>query len=499
MPSPPLPDVIPVPRRWRWLGLILLLVYGVFLARHASVAAGGSDTSGYLNSARLIAGGTLQDEQRIPAEFGAPASLPRHHFMPLGFVALADNPHLPPTYPVGLPLHLAVAGKILGWRIGVLAVEITLALSAVALCFLLARQLGLDPSLAGTGAVVLAVFPVFLFTSLQPLSDTPATTWSLAAFCLALQARRSAHGAWAVAAGAAFAMAVCVRATNAALLPALLLLLGRNVQRLGLFAAGGVPGALWLGYYNHTLYGGVLRSGYGPIEQTFAWAHAPRSLKNFGTWLALLMPAALLVLPVVVWWRQRSAEVTALALWFGAVGGVYTFYEFSHETWWSLRFILPSLPPLIVGGLLALAPLASSLRRVAAVALILWAVAGGVYWTIRLHALSPRDNESVYVEASERARTVLPSNALVAAMHASGALYFYTGFPVLRWDQIGPADFQRYAQAATSAGRPIYALLFDGLEDDARATRMPGEWTRLATTGPIGLWQFVRPPTDTSP
>ena len=79
MPLPPLPDILRNPRRWMCLGLFLLAAYGVFLGLHASVVAGGSDTSGYLNSARLLASGRLQDEERIPAEFGAPATFPRHH------------------------------------------------------------------------------------------------------------------------------------------------------------------------------------------------------------------------------------------------------------------------------------------------------------------------------------------------------------------------------------------------------------------------------------
>lgn len=494
MPSTPLPDTVRQPRRLIWFGLILLAAYGVFLGFHASVVAGGSDTSGYLNSARLLAEGRLQEEQRIPAEFGPPANLPRHHFMPLGFVALDGNPHLPPTYPVGLPLHLALAGKILGWNLGPLSVEIALALAAVALCYVLARQLGIDPWLAGAGAVVLAVFPVFLFTSVQPLSDTPATTWCLAAASLALRARRSTGWGWAVACGAAFAMAVLVRATNAVLLPALLVLLGRNGKRLTLVALGGLPGAVWLGYYNHTLYGGPLRSGYGPIEQTFHWVYGPPTLVHFGTWLALLAPAALLVLPLITLWRHRRTETMALALWFGAIAGVYTFYEVSRETWWCLRFILPALPPLIVGSLLALQPLPHPFRRAAAVALVIWAVAGSFYWSTRLHALWPKEHERVYAESCHQARALLPSNALVAAFYASGAVYYYTEFPVLRWDQLEAPDFLRYANQARAAGRPIYALLFDGLEEEARTARMPGEWSRLATTGPIGLWQLVSVP-----
>ncbi|MSU65748.1 MAG: hypothetical protein EXS38_06540 [Opitutus sp.] len=493
MPNSPTPAIAPVTRRWVGIGLVALAAYGVFLAERTSVVAGGSDTSGYLNSARLLASGRLQTEQRIPAEFNPQAQLHREHFMPLGFVALKDNPHLPPTYPVGLPLHFAVAGKLFGWTVGPLLVEVGLTLAAVWLCAAIARKLGIDPWLATAGAVTLAVFPVFLFTSLQPLSDTPATTWCLATVWLALRARQGRG--WAIACGAAFAMAVFVRATNAVLLPALLVLLGTDWKRLALATVGGLPGAAWLAYYNHTLYGGALRSGYGAIEETFRWQYGPPTLVHFGYWLAVLAPAVLLALPFAAPWRRRPRELVALLLWFGAIVGVYTFYEISHETWWCLRFILPAFPPLILVGLLALGRLSLRARRVSAVALAVWALACSGYWSMHLHALRPKEHESDYAEASAKARELFPPNALVASFYVSGALYYYTDFPVLRWELIEGKEFIRYATLAQAAGRPIYAILFDGLEDEARRARMPGEWSRIGTVNRIGLWQLVGLPT----
>lgn len=42
--------------------------YIVFLAPKTTAVAGGSDSSGYLNSARLLAAGRLQAELRLPPE-----------------------------------------------------------------------------------------------------------------------------------------------------------------------------------------------------------------------------------------------------------------------------------------------------------------------------------------------------------------------------------------------------------------------------------------------
>jgi hypothetical protein len=216
------------------------------------------------------------------------------------------------------------------------------ATSAVWLCYLVARELGLSAGLAAAGAIILGVFPVFLFTSVQTLSDTPATAWSLATLFAALRSR--GHRAWAVAAGASLAMAVLVRPTNLLLGPALLVLLGLDWRRLALFVLGGLPGAAWLAFYNHALYGHPLRSGYGgDIFAAFALSHGAPTALHFAKWLALLLPAVVLILPFAALTRggTRRREWLALTLAFAAITGCYAFYEVSHEVWWCLRFILP--------------------------------------------------------------------------------------------------------------------------------------------------------------
>src|SRR5688572_29915175 len=72
----------PAPRWFVWLGLIALAGYALFLGAHTTVVAGGSDSSGYLHSARLLATGRLQTEVRVPPEFGVPSEVTRKHFTP---------------------------------------------------------------------------------------------------------------------------------------------------------------------------------------------------------------------------------------------------------------------------------------------------------------------------------------------------------------------------------------------------------------------------------
>jgi hypothetical protein len=483
------------------LGLIALLGYALLLGSQTIPVAGGADSSGYFNSGRLLASGHLSIALRAPPEFGPRASLDPLHFLPQGFFPGRDRTRLTPTYPTGLPLHLAAAGALFGWERGAQLLLVAAAIGAVALTYLAARALGIARPLAAAGAVVLAAFPVFLFTSIQPLSDTLATLWSTAALVAALRAR--ARPVWAAAAGTAFALAVLVRPTNLLLAPGLLWLFGRAWRTHAWFALGGLPGAAWLAFYNHTLYGHPLASGYGDIFSAFSLAYGTPTAVHFARWLALLLPFPLLLTPFAALARpeSRTRELAALALLFLPVAGCYVFYEVSREVWWCLRFILPVVPVLILAGLLGIEALArlpacrqpQMLRRAAAVALALWALGLSWYWTPRLAVFMVKHYEQAYAEGAAAARERFPATALVLCQAFSGTLYFYTDFPALRWDQIEAPAFYRYAALARSAGRPVCAVLFESEEADA-FRRCPGAWTRVAKVRNVGLWQLAADP-----
>ena len=500
-PNPPATPA-PAPRWFLRAGLLALAVYAVFLVRHTTVAAGGADSSGYLNSARLLAHGHLQWQLRIPAEFGPPAALNRAHFTPHGFFPLANPAVLPPTYPPGLPLHFALAGKLLGWDAGPRLIEVGAALAAVWLTWLLARELGVNHWLAAAGAAALGACPVFLFASIQPLSDTLATVWCAAAVLAALRTRRSPR--WAFACGLAFALAVLVRPTCVVLAPALLVLLGFAWRRLALFVIAGLPAALWLAYYNHTLYGSALNSGYGEWRLSFATSYFVPTMQHFAHWLARLLPAGLLVFTLAALVRRetRTRELLALVLWFAAITGLYACYEVSHEVWWCVRFILPALPALILISLLGFTAIAARWSEasrarfhvVGGLVFLGWAVGASWYWTSNLGLLWTKQYEGVYTDACLDARAKLPPRSLVVTFYASGAIYYYTDFPILRWDLMGPADFARYATLAKNAGRPIYALIYEMEEKDALHGHCPGAWTRISSVRNLGLWQLAALP-----
>jgi hypothetical protein len=485
------------PHWFVWLGFLALAVYAVLLGVNSTVAGGGSDSSGYLNSARLLASGRLETPVRLPPGFGAAENLSGQHFQPLGFVASGSR--LLPNYPSGLPLHLALAGITLGWSWGPLFVELAAALVAVWLCYAVGRELGLNWALAAAAAVVLAACPVMLFASIQPLSDTLATTWCLAAVWAALRARQRLG--WAAACGAAYGVAVLVRPTNIVLLPALLVLLGHDWRRLVSAALGGLPAAVWLGFYNHMLYGGAFRSGYMTWSDFFSASYVKPTAWHFLHWLAVFLPTVLLVLPLAAFWRRdtRTRDLFALALWFGALTGLYLFCEFSHEVWTCLRYILPAIPALILAGMLGVEAIARSLattraRRLrygAAFLIAAWAVGMSWHWSQPHGMFYIKVYEDAYISSSAAARAHFPKDTLVLCCQSSGAVYFYTDFPVLRWDGITPVEFARYTAMARRASVTIGALLFSVEEQRALRELCPGDWTRVATVDGIGLWRLA--------
>ena len=203
----------------RWVALVLLLAaagYGVFLSRYAAFAVGGSDSSGYANTARRLAAGTLLDRPRCLDRLGLSDAL-TPVFTPIGFLPGPRPGTTAPLYPVGFPVHLAAAGGIAGWDVGPFLVSPLFAVACLVLLYLVGHELALSRFWSAATSVILAAFPPFLFQAVQPMSDVVATFWCLAAVFGALKARR--HPIWALAAGASVGIAALVRPIRRVLSP----------------------------------------------------------------------------------------------------------------------------------------------------------------------------------------------------------------------------------------------------------------------------------------
>jgi hypothetical protein len=477
-----------------------LVVYGVFLANFEGAYAGGSDSSGYLECARLLSAGRVRTEFReIP---GLPAAhLPEYTYVPLGFKPSITKGQMVPTYPIGLPLIIAAIASVSGWD---LAPHIALwlhAMAGVVLMFLLVRLSGLAPGWALLGAMLLALCPLYLMYAVQMMSDLPATTWAMATVLTAWLAR--SHRGWAPVAGVAFGMAVLVRPTNILLIAPVAIALDLDWRRWLAFGLGGLPWAVLQALFNQAAYGHPLASGYGRIDGLFQWDVFSVTLWHYVLWLPLLLtPFGLLALGLP-WVARRAPRWSALlTAWAIPLLGIYAFYYYTHETWWYLRFVMPAFPALWLAALLVAQALAGrwglagvtagrrGLCAGLALGLVLAAFLG--QWDHRNQPYHTGRGERAYLAAIETLRSTLPPGAVIAAMQASGALFYYADYPVVRWDQIRPDTFPRIADACAAARRPLFALLLPFEEQRAFPERLlPGTWEKIWTVRDFTLWRYT--------
>ena len=142
-------------------GVVLLIAYGIVLFHHTSRSVGGSDSSGYLNAARLLASGHASEPIRGLERLGLPQDFARV-FVPLGYTPLEQPGRMAPSYPPGLPLHMALLGKLAGWSTAPFLVSPIAGLACLVLMYFLGRELRLPPTFAFAGSALLAFFPTFV-------------------------------------------------------------------------------------------------------------------------------------------------------------------------------------------------------------------------------------------------------------------------------------------------------------------------------------------------
>lgn len=473
------------------LGLLLACL-GYVLIRHVDACAGGSDSSGYMNQARLLAQGRIHVPVRALPGLKA-GDFSEFLYSPLGF--RPDRDTIVPTYPIGLPLLIAAAAAILGWSQAANVVIVLHALAAIVLIYALARAMTIRWRGALVAAVCLGASPLFLFFSLQTMSDTPALTWVCATAWTAWRARERG-GWWPLWTGFCFSVAVLIRPTDVLLAPALVIAwwpLWHRRTLLGIL--GGLPGAAALLIYNQAAYGSAFATGYGEAGTLFQSGVVEQTALHYLYWLPLLFTPAVVCFPLLVLRPTRAA--CFLLVWAAAYLGFYVCYYHTHEAWWYLRFILPAAPALILGWIWALRPYLQWIpARSLAAALAIAAIVGTYAYVIRrdrLPALSAGKGERTYPLAMDWLRANVPPGSVLLCMQTSGAAFYYTPFTLLRWDEIERKNEPEVAEAAANAGRPIYAALFPFEQKEVLDKRMPGDWRKLAQVRAVTIWQWAGP------
>lgn len=476
--------------------LILFLSYAVLLFRHTCFVAGDSDSSGYLNAARMFTRGELirsvplLDELELPDDWLGV-------FTPLGFTPGPRPRSIVPFYPPGVPLLMAAAAQIGGWSYAPFLVSPVAALLCLILLYALSREFQLTRASAFAASIILALCPTFLLIAILPYSDVVATLCSLLIILYCLRSARDAR--MAAAAGAAFAAGLIVRPANMLMLVPILFALPLKPKHLLLFIAGCVPFAILLLSLNGYMYGSALRTGYGSISYLMAWSNFPARFRHYTTQSLLQLSPLVPLAWVSVMTRSAVPLRRRLILlsWPAAFLCFYSFYS-PYEEWWYLRFLLPSLPALIIGALLLWEGVARALRRVrprmAAIlgVVLLLTVAFLQSRQERSHGvMGIKKSDERYVEAATHAKQNLPGDAIVACMQMSGSLYYYTNLRLVRWDLLNAKEHRAETLYTELRGRgfQLYALLFPFEVEDAQR-QLPGEWEKLEDISGITLWMI---------
>ena len=480
-------------------GGALLFGYALAVFHHTSFAVGGSDSSGYVNASRLLARGSASEPVRGLERLKMPAA-DAQLFIPLGYVTGPRPGTMSPSYPPGLPLHMAVASTVSGSPRAPFLVSPLSGLACLVLIFFLGRELGLPRGLAVAGSALLGFAPVFVFQEVVAMSDVPATAWAMAAVLAGLRARRTP--AYAAIAGAAFAIGVLVRPMNALLLPALFLALPARPKSWGLFALGGVPFAAFLLLYNEAAFGHPLSTGYGELlSEALAWSNFPPRAAYYAGWLSrTLSPIVTLGWLVIAFDRRVARRDRAVLLsWFASFFVFYGFYVV-YGAWWYTRFLLPGIPALILGTLLVLRDAlrldrpstgrARILHASAAAVFVLAALAVEVRFLAKEEPHKIYKGEQVYPDASEMVRRRLPPNSILASMQLSGALHYYTPITYVMWNWLLPERFAELRASTERRGHRWYALLAPFEVEEIRRN-LPGRWREIDRRGDVALWELL--------
>ena len=126
---------------------LAFLGYAWLLLFHTSFAAGGSDSSGYVNTARLITTGRVVEPIEGLKRLDLPDGFARL-FIPLGFEPGPRPGTMVPYYPPGLPILMAISSLAGGWNYGPFLVSPLAGLLGLFLSYLVGRELGLSRALA---------------------------------------------------------------------------------------------------------------------------------------------------------------------------------------------------------------------------------------------------------------------------------------------------------------------------------------------------------------
>lgn len=445
---------------------------------YATTVAGASDPYGYVSEADLWLKGPLKIPQTWAQQAPWPSS--QWSFAPLGYrpgLTDGDAWSIVPAYSPGLPMLMAAA-KAVGGQEGMYWVVPILGGLLVLATFGIGRRLG--ASRAGlVGAFLVATSPAVLFNFMDPTTDVAvAGAWMVAFYFLLGESRWSS-----LLAGLASAVAILIRpnlAFEAGVLGLWYFLRAwrtgewrRELQRACLFGMGVAPGIAAVAAIYTYLYGSPFMSGYGTFAGIFHRANLLPNAKRYASWFmdahtpAALVGLVALAVPVKSFWPAVKDRLVFVVI--GAFVSLLVLEFLAYlvfDTWWTLRFVIPGLPFIMIGiGAVVTALVTAAARPirpfVALVAVGLVTVLGvrDFRVAVRAGAFDLWREERRYVSVAKQTRRLTDSTSVIYCMQHSGSLRYYAGRLTLRYDQVDHDWLDRSLAWFEAQGVHPYLLL----------------------------------------
>ena len=352
-------------------------------------------------------------------------------------------------------------------------------------------------------ALLTAASPAFLYQVVQPMSDVPAAAFWLLAVASATGTGRH-HALWS---GLAASAAIVTRPNLAPLGFAIgLFLLFRperewraRVRAALVYAAAAAPGCLAVAVIQLMFFGSPLSSGYGALDDLFAWSHVVPNAGRYFSWSWQTHTPAIALVVLAPLLLPGALSTLFLALFVVNVGLYLPYTVF--EDWSFLRFLLPTLPLTLI---LVVAVLDAMWRRWTpfrdARPLLAVAVAILAVYFVReaadRQAFRLQRMEARFERAGTFVGERLPRNALVITSWHSGSVRFYGNRKTLVWDVLDPAWLDRALVYLRGRGYEPY-LMFEGSEESGFRRRFAGspiaalDWPPAAEIG--GQVRIYRP------
>lgn len=468
------------------------LVWGTYVA-------GGADSYGYVSQADAWLNGHLTIEQPFSRE--VPWPMGDQAFTPLGYRPRQSDTDgtLVPIYSVGLPMLMAAAKAIGGYR-GVFWVVPCLGVALIAATFAIGRRLG-NAGAGLIGAWLVATSPVSLYMVVAPMTDIPvAAGWAMAFLNVLGTTWMSA-----LAAGIWAGVAVLIRPNLvplAAVLGVAYLLRPRRDpswrRHALLYAAPVLASAVTIAIINTRLYGSPLRSGYAPLPEMFSWSSVSVNAPRYFRWfvethtVAGLVGMVALLVPLRMWWpRARIGDVGLAAIVAVTVWVLYLAY-LPFDAWWFLRFLLASWPFIMLGvGAVAMAVCRGRHWSVAALvsAAIIGLGAYQVHLARQRFAFDQWRAERKYIAAGQAVARLTGRDSVIIGLQHTGSLRYYGGRMTMRFEWIEPAWLDRVVDWLSTHNARPYLLLDKGEVADFR-TRFAGARTlQILDTPPLSVYE----------